>query len=82
MLAYMQSFNLGAKMAKIYAGVVFVMGLVINFAMLIAYIFDRIAQHRLSSDGWARIMVFPCIWTGMSTILLYVNPLGDIVDYA
>ena len=52
MLAYMQAFNLGTKMAKIYAGVIFGMGLVINFAMLIPYIFDRIAQHRLSSDGW------------------------------
>jgi hypothetical protein len=82
MLAYLQSFNLGTKMAKIYAGVIFGMGLVVNFAMLIPYIFDKIAQHRLSSDGWARIMVFPCIWTGISTISLYVNPLGDMVDYA
>ncbi|RGB37674.1 carbon-nitrogen hydrolase [Rhizophagus diaphanus] len=82
LLAYLESFNLGAKMAKVYAGVIYGMGLVIGFALLIPYIFDRIAQHRLSSDGWARVMVFPCIWTGMSTILLFASPLGDIVDYA
>ncbi|PKC01636.1 carbon-nitrogen hydrolase [Rhizophagus irregularis] len=69
-------------MAKVYAGVIYGMGLLIGFALLIPYIFDRIAQYRLSSDGWARVMVFPCIWTGMSTILLFANPLGDIVDYA
>lgn len=82
LLAYLESFNLGAKMAKVYAGVIYGMGLLIGFALLIPYIFDRIAQYRLSSDGWARVMVFPCIWTGMSTILLFANPLGDIVDYA
>ncbi|CAB4387704.1 unnamed protein product [Rhizophagus irregularis] len=42
----------------------------------------RIAQSKFSSDGWARILIFPCVWTGIWTIFLFSWPLGDWGNYA
>src|SRR4051794_4070191 len=83
MLAYMNTLNLGGDEASgSYKGLAFVIGLLVNLFNLIPYILDRIAQRKFSRDGWARIMVFPCVWTGISTILLFSSPLGDWGNYA
>src|SRR4051794_26469771 len=80
MLAYMNTMNLGD--VGDYKGITFAIGLVINLIILIPYIFDRIAQHKFSSDGWARIIIFPCLWTGIWTIFLFSWSLGDWGNYA
>jgi apolipoprotein N-acyltransferase len=80
MLAYMNTMNDGD--VKGYEGITFAIGLVVNLIILIPYIFDRIAQHKFSSDGWARIIIFPCFWTGIWTIFLFSSPLGDWGNYA
>ncbi|RIA95255.1 carbon-nitrogen hydrolase [Glomus cerebriforme] len=79
MLAYMETLN---DNIKNYKGLVFGIGLMVNLIILIPYIFDRIAQRKFSSDGWARIIVFPCVWTGIWTIILFSSPLGDWGNYA
>jgi hypothetical protein len=65
-----------------YKGILFGIVLWTNLIILIPYLFDRIAQNKFPTNGWARIMVFPCVWTGIWTILLYSLPSGDFGNYA
>ncbi len=80
MLAYMNTLNLDGEVN--YQGITFAIGLLTNLIILIPNIFDRIAQRKFSGDGWARIMVFPCVWTGLWTIVLFSWALGDWGNYA
>ncbi|RGB40508.1 carbon-nitrogen hydrolase [Rhizophagus diaphanus] len=81
MLAYMNTMNYGDDL-KGYKGIAFGVGLIVSLIILIPYVFDRIAQSKFSSDGWARILIFPCVWTGIWTIFLFSWPLGDWGNYA
>ncbi|GBB93832.1 hypothetical protein RclHR1_02240004 [Rhizophagus clarus] len=81
MLAYMNTLNLDNELGG-YRGITFGIGLIVSLIILIPYIFDKIAQSKFSSDGWARIMIFPCVWTGIWTIFLFSWPLGDWGNYA
>ncbi|CAG8763162.1 4369_t:CDS:2, partial [Rhizophagus irregularis] len=81
MLAYMNTMNYGDDLRG-YKGIAFGVGLIVSLIMLIPYVFDRIAQSKFSSDGWARILIFPCVWTGIWTIFLFSWPLGDWGNYA
>ncbi|CAG8591553.1 1082_t:CDS:2 [Acaulospora morrowiae] len=50
----------------------------INVLIIISLTFDRLAKTCF--QGWARFMVFPCVWTAIWNILVYNS--GDLINYA
>lgn len=44
----------------------FAVGMVRNLLSVTSLLMDRFAQRVFDSKGWARVMVFPCVWTGMN----------------
>ncbi|KAF0528908.1 carbon-nitrogen hydrolase [Gigaspora margarita] len=54
-------------------------GFGMNILLCISLILDRLAQNVFK--GWPRFFVFPCTWTALWLIFLYVSFLGDLTNY-
>ncbi|RHZ74180.1 hypothetical protein Glove_227g82 [Diversispora epigaea] len=70
-----------AEVSHAYA-LTFAVGMVINLLGLTSLLMDRFAQRVFDSKGWARVMTFPCVWTGLWTLFTYNWILGDWGNYA
>ncbi|CAG8617615.1 32290_t:CDS:2 [Gigaspora margarita] len=80
MFAYLNM--LGSVGLKGYPGIIFSIGLLVNLIMFVSLILDKISQHMFNVVGWARILTFPFVWTGLWTIFLYTWAMGDMTNYA
>ncbi|RHZ88797.1 hypothetical protein Glove_21g363 [Diversispora epigaea] len=56
------------------------LGLLMNCIILFSLILDRFAQ--MFFRGWAKFIVFPCVWTALWNIFIFVPFFGDLTNYA